>query len=150
MGLYNFKPQFVPFILDGSKTHTIRAERKHVDVPGNIMHLYTGLRRRGPIIQKLASGEVVRQKMARLLGRFPCVKVERIVIDVHRTHPGGNWKPQIWIDGTRLSPDEREQLARRDGFQSFTEMMKFWDGRLPFQGHIMHWRPWRAEGASNG
>lgn len=28
MGLYNFKKQFVPFIEDGSKTHTIRATRR--------------------------------------------------------------------------------------------------------------------------
>ena len=58
MGLYNFKPQFVPFILNGTKAHTIRAIRKDglVDEPGDTMFLYTGLRQRGPIIQKLPSG----------------------------------------------------------------------------------------------
>ena len=65
MGLYNFKAQFVPFILDGSKTHTIRAERKHGDVPGRTMHLYTGLRHKG----------------ARLLFRAPCVRVDFIRIE---------------------------------------------------------------------
>src|SRR4051812_22741705 len=99
MGLYNFKPQFVPLILDGTKTHTIRAPHKNSegapqDKPGSMMHLYTGLRRRGPIIQKLASGEVVRQKMSRLLGRFECVKVEEI--EIAQMGPDGI---SVWVDG---------------------------------------------------
>jgi hypothetical protein len=40
----------------------------------------------------------------------------------------------------RLDAAEREQLARRDGFESFAEMMAFWDGKLPWYGHIFHWR----------
>lgn len=116
MGLYNFQKRFVPFIEKGEKTHTIRAARKNPDKPGDIAHLYTGLRQKG----------------ARLIGRREIVKVEDI---------------EIWEDGTicvsdaQLSPDEREQLARRDGFESFAEMILFWDGRLPFFGHIIHWRP---------
>ena len=41
MGLYNFKSQFVPAILSGTKTHTIRAVRANPDKPGNTLHLYT-------------------------------------------------------------------------------------------------------------
>ena len=44
MGIYGFKPQFEPLILNGTKFHTIRARRKYEDVPGNTMHLYVGLR----------------------------------------------------------------------------------------------------------
>jgi hypothetical protein len=65
MGIYNFQERFVPMIQDGTKTHTIRAPRKGAeDVPGNTMHLYTGLRRKG----------------AKLLARFECVRVDEIVI----------------------------------------------------------------------
>lgn len=124
MGLYNFKPQFVPHILSGDKCHTIRAPRKHPDEPGDTMHLYSGLR----------------TKKATLLMRVPCVKVEEIKIDTHRVHPGGQWQEQIWVDGIRLAPDEREALARKDGFACFGEMMHFWTGRLPFEGNIFHWR----------
>jgi hypothetical protein len=46
----------------------------------------------------------------------------------------------VLIEKQRLSPDECEALARRDGFENFSEMMKFWDGRLPFRGTIIHWR----------
>lgn len=47
MGLYNFQKRFVPFILSGAKTHTIRALRAHPDKPGDTLHLYTGLRQKG-------------------------------------------------------------------------------------------------------
>ena len=56
MGLYNFQRRFVPKILAGENTHTIRGVRANPDKPGNILHLYTGLRRKG----------------ATLLMRVPC------------------------------------------------------------------------------
>ena len=115
MGLYNFQRRFVPKILAGEKTHTIRAVRANPEKPGNILHLYSGLRHKG----------------AKLLMRVPCVKVEEIEIDVDQS---------IKIDGQLLSTDECEALARRDGFRDFLEMQEFWDGRRPFRGHIIHWR----------
>ena len=116
MGLYNFRPRFADLVSAGNKTHTIRAVRKIPDRPGSIMHLYTGLRR----------------KDARLLMRAPCTCVERIHIDEHC---------RIAIEDEQLSMDECELLATRDGFQSFADMMSFWKGRLPFDGHVYHWDP---------
>lgn len=115
MGLYNFQKRFVPFILAGEKTHTIRAHRAHPDRPGNTVHLYSGLR----------------TKKAKLLGRFKCVKIEeiRIAEDGH-VHIDDNW----------LDTEERQALARRDGFEHFEAMLDFWKGRLPFEGHIIHWK----------
>jgi len=139
MGLYGFKAQFVPFILSGEKSYTIRAIRANPDKPGNTVHLYTGLRRKG----------------ARLLMRAPCVKVEEIEIK-RRVEKFRNPDTRLlerveWysvtIDGHELCGDEREALARRDGFSSFAEMMKFWqepEDRLPFFGHIIHWRKKRS------
>ncbi len=120
MGLYNFQSRFVPKVLSGEKTHTIRATRANPDKPGNTLHLYTGLR----------------TKKAKLLMRVPCMKVEEILIDCT---PGGE-PTNIAIDGVWLSRSEREALAIRDGFSSFFEMMEFWRGRLPFRGHVIHWR----------
>jgi hypothetical protein len=115
MGLYNFQPRFVPFIEDGRKKHTIRAIRANVDKPGNIVHLYVGLRHKG----------------ARLIGRFECTRVESIVI-----LPGY----RVYVEGVELSKSECESLAKCDGFQNFMEMKEFWDGRLPFTGTIIHWK----------
>lgn len=123
MGLYGFKPQFVPFILDGRKTHTIRAVRVHPDKPGNTLHLYTGLR----------------TKKAKLLMRVECVKIEDIVIDRFGLVPDRG-RPVIRIEGIDLDRSEMEALARRDGFSNLQEMIKFWRGHLPFRGQIIHWR----------
>lgn len=116
MGLYNFRSRFVPLILNGSKTHTIRGDRKRADKPGNTMHLYTGLRQKG----------------AQLLMRVPCIRVESIDIDREQ---------QVFLGEEQLSLDECEAMAVRDGFSSFADMMTFWKGRLPFHGHVYHWDP---------
>ena len=117
MGLYNFQRRFVPKIKSGEKKHTIRAERVNPDEPGDTMHLYTGLR----------------TKKAELLMRVPCVKVEKIVITNTPLR-------RIVIDDVLLDLDEEDAFAQRDGFDNFADMMEFWRGRLPFRGHVYHWR----------
>lgn len=119
MGIYNFQRRFAPMIMDGSKTHTIRADRVHPDKPGNTLHLYTGLRRPGAV----------------LLMRVPCIAVEKIEIWI----TPGNTRV-VLISGVALDAGEAEALARRDGFKNFRDMMEFWDGRLPFSGQIIHWK----------
>ena len=116
MGLYNFQPRFEKPILDGIKTHTIRARRRHPDKPGNTLHLYVGLRHPG----------------ARLLMRPTCTRVEDIEI---------LGKFLIVIAGVQLCGDELESLAVRDGFTSHSNMIAFWRGKFPFVGHLIHWRP---------
>ncbi len=135
MGLYNFQERFVGAIQAGTKTHTIRAPRNmKEDVPGKTMHLWLGLRQPG----------------AKRIARFECVKVEHIEI----VTMASNWV-SVRIDEMELSPDEKELLAWRDGFRNsepaagasigsfrsaFDQMMEFWKGRLPFRGHIFHWK----------
>lgn len=137
--LLNFKKQFVPFVLDGSKTHTIRATRKIAPKAGEVCHLYTGLRQKG----------------AKLLGRFPCVKVEGIRIE-EPVFTGQNLR--VWIDSAELDHFEVDALFERDGFKrdraglspSFLAL-DFWRDRLPFVGHIIHWdfsRPQTAPGVA--
>lgn len=132
MGLYNFQRRFVAPILSGRKQHTIRATRRHPDKVGNIAHLYTGLR----------------TKKTELLGRFPIVKIEDIDIfegcQCHKpTNPPCPLAFRVKISGEELNSDEREKLARLDGFENFKEMAAFWKGRLPFKGQIVHWK-WTA------
>jgi len=131
--LLGFKARFAPMVEDGSKTHTIRAKRKIRPKVGETCHCYTGLRQKG----------------ARLLGRWPCVKVEDIRIYEQRdTYTLG-----IAIDGVELCFDEKNTLAWRDGFRSsgeqfaFTEMTAYWmklhptkEGPFVFEGDVIHWR----------
>lgn len=100
MALYNFQPRFVPMILSGDKRHTIRDKRARLTRPGEMLHLYTGLRHKG----------------ARLLMRTVCTKVEEITIGVDGV---------IWIDAQKLDRMEKETLSRADGFSDFAEMMLF-------------------------
>lgn len=116
MGLYNFQhPRFVRAIEAGTKTHTIRPHRVRPDKPGNIVYLYTGLRHPG----------------ARLIMRGVCTRIESIRV----TSDG-----EVFVAGWRLDPDERERLARADGFESWSEMYEHWRELLPFDGQIVHWR----------
>jgi hypothetical protein len=123
--LLGFKRRFAPMVEDGSKTHTIRGERKITPRVGETCHCYVD----------------PRQKTMRLLGRWQCVKVEEIAIEERHGRDTA-----VWIDGIALSHDERNALAWRDGFRgrgktgAFEEMMEFWKGRLPFAGHVIHWQ----------
>lgn len=161
--LLNFQKQFAPYILDGSKAHTIRGERKDGKrpKPGEMLHLYTGLRQPG----------------AEFILRAPCLRTEDV--EIH----GGfidlfvpPFVGEIKVSGSRLSEDEADTLAWRDGFRwrtdpcahccnwthcntlercrqigyptaagCFQRMMRFWDGRLPFHGWITYWDYSKAE-----
>jgi hypothetical protein len=128
--LLGFKRRFAPFVEDGSKTHTIRGERKITPKVGEICHCYVD----------------PRQKSMRLLGRWPCVKVEEVYINSTIISPAAT-KIDIWVDAVPLSWDEKNELAWRDGFRdasggrefALVRMMEFWKGRLPFVGHLIHW-----------
>src|SRR5690348_14703111 len=97
--LLGFKARFAPFVEDGTKTHTIRATRKNPPRAGEICHCYTGLRQKG----------------ARLLGRWPCVKVEEILLEWLAIERG--MTIIISIDGVELDQAEANALAYRDGFR---------------------------------
>ena len=131
--LLGFRRQFEPSVLDGSKSHTIRSIRKFPPNVGEICHCYVD----------------PRQKTMRLLGRWPCVRVEHIRIE----RGSFSWPLKIWIDGAKLDNSEVEALFWRDGFRggptnaSF-QAAQFWKQRLPFEGHIIHWN-WNAPASAS-
>jgi hypothetical protein len=124
MPLLNFKSQFVDPIRSGRKHHTIRAKRKVPVKVGDLLYLYCGLRQAGAY---RILPEPVR-----------CTKVLPISIEI-KTRPEYQLIC-VLIDGEMLDSDEAEQLAHADGFDNFAAMMKFWEGRLPFRGEIIHWQ----------
>jgi hypothetical protein len=126
MPTLNFKQQFRPHIRSGRKKHTIRAKRKRPIKPRDKLYLYTGMR----------------TKQCQKIMDATCVKVEEIVICLNRTPLGPSALETcgIFIEGIALNNDEKDRLAYMDGFDNFADMMKFWDGRLPFTGDIIYWR----------
>lgn len=129
--ILGFKNQFEPYILDGTKTHTIRAGVRWR--PGMRADLFVR----------------PRQKDMRLLFRPPVVRVQDINIAGGWQTYSGEFFGAIRIDGARLDRDELDALAWRDGFrpadgESFIAMIQFWRGRLPFSGQLIHWDYARA------
>ncbi len=131
MPAYSFKLRFVPKIVSGEKTHTIRSKRKQRPQPGQCFHGYYAMR----------------TKQCRKLIESDITKVGDIwIVDSgHRFHGLMNGVmdgifPQIEIDGTKLAHDEMEALAVRDGFESLQDMASFWDLSKNFHGDIIHWR----------
>jgi hypothetical protein len=153
--LLGLQPRFVPLVKDGSKTHTIRGERKDGKrpQPGDMITIYCGLRTRA----------------CAFVLRAPCLRTEDVEIippgpDFHCPECGnGMWHShqkhsRLMIAGVELNAPEADLLAWTDGFRcnsdasnpyfavgSFALMMQFWDGRLPFSGWITHWDYSRAE-----
>ena len=125
MALLNFKKRFVEPIRQGTKAHTIRADRKDGQVPesGEKLYLYCGARTKNCF---------------KILAEPPaCTNVQRILIERL-----ANGDFSLFVDHSLLQPDECERLARADGFESFAEMKEFWKDRpFPFYGHIIHWKP---------
>jgi hypothetical protein len=118
MAAYSFKKQFIPYILDGSKTHTIRGKRKHPDKPGATFYGYYGMR----------------TKQCRKLIEAPVLRLEDIRME----------RARIWIDSEELDRAEKNTLAWRDGFREglFDQMLSFWianHGTTDFHGDLIHW-----------
>jgi hypothetical protein len=113
------------------KRQTIRANRKHHVKPGQVVHLYCGMR----------------TKDCFKIGEALCTKVQGIVIVYDRDKRG---TPQISIklenEDHVLSAPELIDFARRDGFENQDEMAEFWLKEHPnvrgvFRGRLIEWEP---------
>lgn len=124
MPAYSFQKQFVPPVERGEKTHTIRGKRKHRPKPG----------------QKFYGYYAMRTKQCRKLIESTITRVQDIIINPAHPEAAADFGVAVFIDGIMLAHDECEQLAVRDGFPDFATMVSFWDGRLPFNGDIIHWK----------
>ena len=129
--LLGFKDRFVPYVEDGSKTHTIRA---------------FGKRRLFRVGDSCDCYAHARQPDMRLIGRWPCVKVE--TIEIQPIYSMEDCPLYVLVDGVPLSPDETDGLLYRDGFREWSvgpfshtkEAKYFWEDRIPFKGQLIHWK----------
>lgn len=99
-------------------------------MPGDTLYLYTGMRTK---------------QCEQIIAPVRCSKVEEIRIEMRpsrskRPLTRGLIFPHVFIEGCDLTGDEKDLLAYADGFDSFAEMMEFWEGRLPFKGDIIYWK----------
>lgn len=143
MVAYSFHAQFVPAIIDGRKSHTIRAPRKRGHArKGNALQLFTGPRMR-----------------PKLIGTATCqgsCDIELDFSDAPRVVLRGALPPKY--DAPPSGPDFRtvgvvmqtegpvEFFARADGFESWAQMRAFWQethglgpGRWVWKGCIVFW-----------
>lgn len=119
---FNFKRQFVPAIVDGTKCQTIRANRADGKrpKPGDIAALYTGLRTRNT--QHLRDGEVTRCRAVRI----SCLGYGELI-----------------IDGQLLSGQDRTAFAQADGFTDWPAMLDFFKNQYAvatFDGFCVEWK----------
>jgi hypothetical protein len=120
MPAYNFQPQFVPMILDGSKHHTVRRRRKRPTKPGETLKLYTGMR----------------TKNCKLIMEVTCTSVVPVKIYPDLVY--------IFLDGRVLSLQEVVHFSVRDGFTNPLEFFDFFK-RYPIsvrenELEVIYWR----------
>jgi hypothetical protein len=137
MPAYSFQERFIPFLLDGSKDHTVRAERtgrsRHAR-PGDRIYLYYGMR----------------TKWCRKIGEAICSAVRRIRITEDDVivydqniadQPINRTLHQLnvfaWSDGFRPEGSTADHPSG-----AFTLMLRFWKQthQLPFTGVVIYWK----------
>lgn len=123
MRVITFSPRFVELVRNGAKPHTIREKARCQ--PGDTLSLryWIGKPRRPGCRQQLISEET-------------CVAVLPIVIGC------GVAPDWISLDGAELSAEQRETLARNDGFEDAADMLAWFKltHGLPFEGFLIAWR----------
>lgn len=97
MPVYNFYPQFVPLILDGTKYHTIRRVRKHRTKVGDTIKMSIGLRTKNYF----------------LFVETLCVKIVPVVIWPYKEHLIANIHTSI------------EKIVKDDGFEDTSQFFDF-------------------------
>ena len=116
MPAINFKRQFVEKIRSGQKCQTIRRQRKRVIRRGMKLQLY--------VAQRTAHAEKIADAI--------CTGCTPISIDRDGT---------IWVAGRTLTGREKEELARKDGFDNSGQLHEFFTAMhgLPLDAWIITW-----------
>ncbi|MEO5681439.1 MAG: ASCH domain-containing protein [Chitinophagaceae bacterium] len=150
MPAYSFKQQFVPYVLDGTKWHTVRSRRKHPAKVGDKVYLYYGLRTkfcknlRNEVCSKThsivitAGGEIIFYKKLLTDGQLPYALINPLLdaLGFDKILSGSECDRFAWLDGFRPEGSTRQEPAG-----SFAMMLDFWRSThsLPFVGDIIYW-----------
>jgi len=131
MVAYSFQKQFGPPIKAGTKTGTIRADRKRHAREGENLQLFTGMRTK--YCQKIIPDPV-------------CQMVMPISLHVQPERMGHIMVGKAdWL----LHPTGETDFAMCDGFNDMREMHAFWlktHGPGLFEGFWIAWADWAGNG----
>jgi hypothetical protein len=113
----DFRPEFVPLIVNGTKIHTIRSGQRWS--VGQSIHFCTT----GP-------------QGAHQFRPNGTVTAVQAVIITKKQNTG-----RFEVDGRPLLGAELSEFARRDGFESPVQLLRFFieNYTLPFAGQLVHW-----------
>ncbi len=131
MVAYSFRKQFAPHIQDGTKTGTIRKDRKRHAKAGEPIQLYQGMRTK--YCRKIIPDPIC-------LGVYPV----RLEFNLKRM-------TAITIGEARwmLHRHGFDLFAQKDGFKDMEEMHAFWvkeNGIETFNGCWIRWANWNDDG----
>lgn len=153
MPAFSFKERFVPMVIDGSKSNTIRSFRNHPIKVGQLAHLYYGMRTKyckkliadSPPITNVKCIVIYEDGTLKLLSTNWLTPVEREQLISGKFSMRG-------VSIETLSSAECDSLAWWDGFRHaehpdmiygcFDLMLRFWKQThsLPFVGNFVSWK----------
>lgn len=121
MTALSFKRRFAPPIIARTKVHTIRAPRRRPIIPGDTLHLFTGMRTR----------------QCRRIGEAECISISSVRL-------------YLFLDMVVVAGDARiigtpalNAFAVCDGFSDWDELKAFWRREhgdvAEFFGSIIFW-----------
>ena len=109
-------------ILDGSKIHTFREDKRGRWKPGVLIHFATGIRTR----------------FYNCFKKGVCKSTQSIRIEKYDTYYGVEGPfYKIYINSEPVFDDVVEKLAKNDGFDSLGDFFKWFN--TDFHGKIIHW-----------
>ncbi len=128
MPALNFKNQFVPKILSGDKSSTIRGKRKNPIKPGDRLILYTGMR----------------TKLCQPIGTAICDFIRPVII--------AEDNPLTFFQSLNewhtMPIEDLYRMCVNDGFSDYEEMKTFFRNQygLPFEGDLITWKDFKPGG----
>ena len=114
-----FQPRFAPLVESGAKRQTVRKTPVRIPHAGDMLSL------------REWTGKPYRSKHRELL-RAPCRMCVGIELDIDRVSI---------IGMPMLTPEMREEFARKDGFEDWNDLL-FWfalNHGFPFDGILIRW-----------
>jgi hypothetical protein len=133
MPALNYKEQFAPKILDGSKIHTIRRMRKRPFKVGDRLYHFTGQRTKScqRLRENICSYAYDIKIEYTILGQFIGVMISLFNNDMQYILHTGFMK----------------KIAINDGFKSYKEFERFFiDSGLPLHGQLIGWTKYPGYG----